>query len=191
MELFAPLNRMMGRMAQLDWEALIDAHADKAYVFALGLTGNEEDAKELVQDAFAKAMDKIGSHDGAQSFEAWFLTLLKHLFVDGTRRYERRYGQSIDTVIGPEGLTVADSTGDGREPLIDRLEREESSKLVRRAMRGLTPDARAVLLMIDLQGMSYEEAAAVMGRPLNTIRSRIVRAREALRERLLALEVIP
>ena len=74
------------------------------------------------------------------------------------------------------------------ESVLDRLEREENSKLVRRAMRALTPDARAVLMMIDLEGMGYEEAAEVLGCPLNTVRSRIVRARIALRERLTALE---
>ena len=85
---------------------------------------------------------------------------------------------------------MADGVADIREmSLLDRLERQESSRLVRRAMRVLTPDARAVLLMIDLEGLGYEEAAAVMGVPLNTLRSRIVRARAALKERLLAMEV--
>ena len=174
-----------------DWDALIDTHANKAYSFALGLCGNEEDAKELVQEAFAKALERIDRHDPTQPFEAWFLTVLKHLYVDGTRRYERRYGQDLDKVIGPFGLTVADAITDGRElSLPDRMEREEISKLVRRALRALNPEARAVLLMVDLDGRTYEEVAQVMNCPLNTVRSRIVRARIALRERLLALEVM-
>jgi len=177
-------------MPEIDWDALIDANANKAYCFAMGLCGNEDDAKELVQEAFAKAMDRIGTHDPGLPFEAWFLTVLKHLYLDGTRKYEKRHGQSLELPIDAAGLTVAEGVADHREqPLIDRLEREENSKLVRRAMRALTPDARAVLLMIDLEGLGYEEAAAVMGCPLNTLRSRIVRARAALKERLLALEV--
>lgn len=179
-------------MAELDWEGLIETHAGRAYTFALGLTGNEPDARELVQDAFTKAMERIGTRDASQPFEGWFLTVLKHLYLDGNRRYERRHGQSLDVPIGPGGLTVADAVPDVREePLIARLEREESAKLVRKAMRALTPDARAVLLMIDLQGHTYEEAAQVMDCPLNTIRSRIIRARAALRERLLELEATP
>jgi len=177
-------------MAQPDWEALIDANANKAYCFAMGLCGKEDEARDLVQEAFAKAMDRIDSHDPSQPFEAWFLTILKHLYLDGMKKYEKRFGQSLDEPVGTDGLTVADSFGDDRElSLLDRLERQEDAKLVRRAMRALTPDARAVLLMIDLQGLGYEEAAAVMGCPLNTLRSRIVRARTALKERLLALEV--
>lgn len=176
-------------MADMDWDALIDASANKAYCVAMGLCGNEDDARELVQEAFAKAMDRIGTHDPSLPFEAWFLTILRNLYLDGTKRYEKRYGQSLDQPIDDSGLTVADGVADAREtPLLERLERRESSRLVRRAMRALTPDARAVLLMIDLEGLGYEEAAAVMGCPLNTLRSRIVRARTALKERLLALE---
>lgn len=177
-------------MADLDWDALIEANANKAYCFAFGLCGNENDAKELVQEAFAKAMERIDSHDSSLPFEAWFLTILKHLYLDGTKKYEKRYGQSLDMPITESGLTVADAIADDREmSLLERMERQENAKLVRRAMRALTPDARAVLLMIDLEGLGYEEAAAVMGCPLNTLRSRIVRARTALKERLLALEV--
>lgn len=177
-------------MPEFDWEALIDANANKAYCFAMGLCGNEDDAKELVQEAFAKAMDRIETHDPSLPFEAWFLTVLKHLYLDGTKKYEKRYGQSLDEPITESGLTVADAIADDQEmSLLDRLERQENAKLVRRAMRALTPDARAVLLMIDLEGLGYEEAAVVMGCPLNTLRSRIVRARTALKERLLALEV--
>jgi RNA polymerase sigma-70 factor (ECF subfamily) len=177
-------------MPEIDWDALIDANANKAYCFAMGLCGNEDDAKELVQEAFVKAMDRIASHDPSLPFQAWFLTILKHLYLDGTRRYEKRLGQSLELPIDAAGLTVAEGIADEREiSLLDRLERQESSKLVRRAMRALTPDARSVLLMIDLEGLGYEEAAVVMGCPLNTLRSRIVRARAALKERLLALEV--
>ncbi len=174
----------------MDWDALIDANANKAYCFAMGLCGNEDEAKELVQEAFTKAMDRIGTHDPAQPFQAWFLTILKHLYLDGTKKYEKRVNQPLEQPLDADGLTVADGIADIREmSLLDRLERQESSKLVRRAMRALTPDARAVLLMIDLEGLGYEEAAVVMGCPLNTLRSRIVRARAALKERLLALEV--
>ena len=177
-------------MSEPDWEALIDANANKAYCFAFGLCGNEDDAKELVQEAFAKAMDRIGTHDPSLPFEAWFMTVLKHLYLDGTKKHEKRFGQSLDMPIGESGLTVADAIADDQEmSLLDRMERQENAKLVRRAMRALTPDARAVLMMIDLEGLGYEEAAVVMGCPLNTLRSRIVRARTALKERLLALEV--
>lgn len=176
-------------MAQPDWDALIEANANKAYCFAMGLCGNDEDARELVQEGFAKAMDRIETHDPSLPFEAWFLTILRNLYLDGMRRYEKRCGVSLDAPIDELGRTVADGIADARDlPLLARLESQESSRLVRRAMKALTPDARAALLMIDLEGLGYEEAAAAMGCPLNTLRSRIVRARTALKERLLALE---
>lgn len=174
----------------LDWEALIDTHADKAYAFALGLSGNEDDAKELVQEAFTRAMDRIDSHDPSLPFEAWFLTILKRIYLDGIKKYEKKHGQSLDAPISEAGLTVADAIADDRErSLTDRLEKQENTRLVRRAIRALTPDYRAALLMIDLQGLRYEDAAQAMGCPLNTMRSRILRARAALKEKLLAMEV--
>ncbi len=173
----------------VDWDGLIDAHSNRAYSFALALCGNEEDAKELVQEAFAKAMDRFDTHDASLPFEAWFLTILKRIYLDGKKRHERRYGQSLDVPVDASGLTVAESMADDREiSVLERLEKEERTKLVRRAMRVLTPDARAILLMIDLEGLSYEDAARTLDCPLNTVRSRIVRARIALRERLTALE---
>lgn len=172
-----------------DWERLVDDHADRAYSFALGLCGNPEDAKELVHEAFAKAMDRIGSHDASQPFEGWFLTILKHVYLDGKKRHERRFGQSLDAPIDAEGLTVADAVADGREaPALETMLMEERRRLVRRAMKALNPDQRAVLLMIDLDGLGYVETAQVLGCPLNTVRSRIVRARAALKESLAGLE---
>jgi|CXWL01.1.fsa_nt_gi RNA polymerase sigma-70 factor (ECF subfamily) len=175
----------------MDWEAVIESHADKAYSFALGLCGNPEDAKELVQESFTRAMERIDRHDAAQPFEAWFLTLLKNMYLDSTRRYEKRVTEDLEKVIGPYGMTVADAVVYGRdESLLEGMEREEVAKRVRRALRALNPEARMVLLMVDLDGRKYEEVAQVMDCPLNTVRSRIVRARIALRERLLQLEAM-
>lgn len=172
----------------MDWERVVDAHADKAYGFASALCGNEDDARELVQEAFARAMAPGVKPPPEEGFGAWFLTVLKHLYVDGTRRYERRCGQSLDEPIGP-GLTVADAVADGREaPILDQLERKESAAAVRRAMRRLPPAQRAVLLLVDFHGYGYEEAARALGAPSGTMRSRLFRAREALRERLTGLE---
>ena len=189
MEQKGPLDRMVG-MRGLDWGRLVETHADRAYVFALGLSGNEEDAKELVQEAFARAMARERQLDG-RPFESWFLTVLKNIYVDSLRRFERRHGLPLDAAVGPEGLSVADAVADRRDPpLLARLERAETKALVRRAIRGLSPSLKGVLLMIDLQGMGYDETARALGCPLNTIRSRVVRARAALKARILALEAL-
>lgn len=171
-------------------ERFVDEYGDHAYSFALGLTGNETDARELVQDSFVRIFDRADQYDASRSLESWFLTVMKHIYMDSRRRAERRLGVSLDAPLGDDGLTVADTVADAaEESVLARLEREEESARVRRALAALTPDSRTVLLLVDVEGMSYEDAGRTLGVPLNTVRSRIVRARGFLRERLAAMEV--
>src|ERR1039458_5060143 len=89
-------------------ERFVDEFGDHAYSFAFALCGNETDAKELVQNAFVKIFDKAERFDSSLSLESWYMTVLKNLFLDGTRRWDRKRSVSLDE-IGDDGLTVADS----------------------------------------------------------------------------------
>lgn len=172
-------------------ERFVDEFGDHAYGFAYSLCGNEPEARDLVQEAFVRMFDRAEQIDPALPLEGWYMTVLKNLFLDGRRRWERRNGVSLDAPVGEDGtLTVADAVADTRdEAVLDRLERAETTGFVRQALSRLPPAARAILDMVDIQGMGYEEVATVLGCPLNTVRSRISRARALLRERLLEMEV--
>jgi RNA polymerase sigma-70 factor (ECF subfamily) len=171
-------------------ERFVEEYGNHAYAFALGLTGNELDARELVQDSFVRIFDRAAQYDASQSLESWFLTVMKNIFRDSRRRAERRLGVSLDTEITDDGLTVADAVADAtEEAVLDRLEREEDVARVRRALARLPEDARAILMMVDVEGMTYEKSAEVLGVALGTVRSRMSRARVLLRDRLLAMEV--
>ncbi|MFI5345313.1 MAG: RNA polymerase sigma factor [Elusimicrobiota bacterium] len=174
-----------------DLERFVDEYGDHAYSFAFSLCGNESDARELVQDAFVKIFDRAERFDDSQSLESWYMTVLKNLFLDGRRRWERKNGVSLDTPVGEFGtLTIADCVADEREEaVLSRMERAETAGLVRKALAKLSPEARAILTLVDMQGRGYEEAAKALDCPLGTVRSRISRAREALRARLLEMEV--
>jgi RNA polymerase sigma-70 factor (ECF subfamily) len=173
-------------------ERFVDEYADRAYGFAYGLCGNEADAREIVQEAFVKIFEKAELYDASQSLENWFLAVLKNVFRDGLRRWERRSRVSIDAPLGEDGLTLADALPDAREEaLLDRLEREESAARLRTALEALSPALRAVVALVDMEGLGYEEAAEALDLPLGTVRSRLNRARAALRERLLEMEGKP
>jgi RNA polymerase sigma-70 factor, ECF subfamily len=165
----------------MDWERAVDAHADRAYAFATALCGNEDDAKELVQAAFVKAMDRPERLPAPEQFGSWFLTVLKHIYIDAGRSLERRSTQSLEIPLGP-GLSVADSVADERERDPSReFERMESDAAVRTAIGRLPPDQRAALLLVDLEGYGYDEAARALDCPAGTLRSRLFRAREGLK----------
>ncbi|MDX6769281.1 MAG: RNA polymerase sigma factor [Elusimicrobiota bacterium] len=178
----------MADRAALD--RFVDEYADKAFSFAMGLCADVDRAQDLVQQAFVKVFDHADRLE-ADRLDQWFLTVMRRIHLDGVKLMDNRPKVTFDLPIG-DGLTVADALPDEREEaLITRLERVETRRLVRRGIARLTPEHRAVLLMIDLDGMGYEETAKALGVPLNTVRSRIVRARDALREVLLGLEATP
>lgn len=170
-------------------ETFVDEYADRAYGFAYGLCGNEAEARELTQEAFVKIFEKADLYDETQSLETWFLTVLKNVFRDSLRRWDRKSRVSLDATLGDDGFTLADTVADAREEaMLDRLEREESSARLRAAIESLSPDSRAIVSLVDMQGLGYEEAAEALGVPLNTVRSRLFRAREFLKRRLTEME---
>ncbi len=170
-------------------EAFVERYADKGYQVAYHLCGNAEDAKELVQEAFVRVLAKWESYDSEQPLENWFLSILKNLYFDGLRRYERRNTVPLDAPV-PElstGESFADVLADhGETPLLERLERREAADSVQRALSSLTAEHRGILTLVDVEGLGYEEAAEVLDCPLGTIRSRVSRARIAFRKALLA-----
>jgi RNA polymerase sigma-70 factor (ECF subfamily) len=171
-------------------ERFIQEYSERGFQFAYHLCGNAEEAKELVQEAFFRVIRRWDSYDPSQPLENWFLTILRNVFYDGVKRYERRHGVSLDAPIrdasGEPAASLSEVLADGREEaLLERLEREEERDQVRLALEALSPDHKAVLTLCDMQGMSYEEVSAVLDCPLGTVRSRVSRARAAFKECLL------
>lgn len=169
-----------------DLERLIETAGDRAFSFALGLCGSKTAAAEAVQEAFTRMLDNAERYDPAVPLESLFLTIVRNACYDQNRQWERRNCVSLDAPVGDDGLTVADAVADANEEaLLDRLERAESVELLQAALAELQPDFRTVVTLIDIEGMGYEEAAAALGWPPGTVRSRLFRAREALRLRLI------
>ena len=170
-------------------ERFVEDYSEKGYQAAYHLCGNVEEAKELVQEAFVKLIRTWERYDSRQPLENWFLTILRNIYFDGLKKYERRCGVSLDAPVPGLDRTesFADCLKDETElPLLERLERQEEAQLVQRALKALTPEHRAILTMIDLQGLDYDKVAAVVDCPLGTVRSRLSRARAALKRELLA-----
>lgn len=169
-------------------ERFIKDYSERGYRFAWRLSGNEEDAKELVQEAFLRAIKAWDQYDSSKPLEAWFLTILRHVYVDGVKRYDRRNSVSLDAPLSGEmeGMTFADALPDAREEaMLSRLERREASEEVQAVLAGLSLEHRTILTLCDMQGLSYEEICRVLDAPLGTVRSRINRARAAFKRRMM------
>lgn len=145
------------------------------------LTGQPADAEDLVQETLVRAYRAIDSFDGA-SPRAWLLTIMRRAEINRHRRYQPELleGSQLDDAVGsiadtPEQLVV----GKGFDATVDA------------ALRALPEKLRAVIYAVDIEALSYAEAADVLGIPTGTVMSRLHRARTKIRDRLARADMAP
>ena len=159
------------------WAEEALAHLDALFNYARHLSGKGDEAEELVQETYARALAAAGSFQ-AGNLKAWLFSILRNDFVD-----RRRHGQHAPGPLGPE---PPDPAWEG-ELLRDDLELERLRRVVAEdieaALGGLSEDARSIILL-DLEGFSEREISGVLGCPAGTVKSRLSRARGLLRRRL-------
>lgn len=146
--------------------------------FAMALTRDRTAADDLVQDTLLRALDKSEKFQAGTNLRAWLMTIMRNLFISQIRRYGSR-----PTLHSLDGESVHGVTQPSQEYSLGLRELEAN-------LTHLPEDQRTTLLLVGLQGLSYEEAAMVTGVAVGTVRSRLSRAREALRQ-LSALPETP
>ena len=168
-----------------DFEALAVEHAQQLYNTALRMTGSEEDAKDLCQDALLRAYRSFGRWRRECSFSSWLYRIATNLFIDQARRRKRIRLESLDApLVTDDGdqLTRAFESG-GRDPQA-LAEAAEVQREVHLALQKLPPEFRMAVVLCDIQGFSYAEISEIMDCSIGTVRSRIHRARRALKNHL-------
>ena len=172
--------RTDGESASLGQEAL--AYADTLYNLARYLTGNATDAEDLVQETYARALAAAGQFERGTNLKAWLFRILRNTFLSLARR--RRSNPTIgglDTVT-PKIEAPASEAWLRNDVELDRL-RKLVAEEIERALMSLSEDARLIILL-DLEGLTEGEVAAVLTCPVGTVKSRLARARQALRRQL-------
>ena len=159
---------------------LVYHYQDMAYNVAYRVLGNEDAASDATQDAFIKAYKALHQYRGG-SFKAWLLRIVTNCCYDLLRTHQRRPSTPIDDLVeDDEHSDILEDTDD--ESPEDWVDREELGRLIQRGLEELPPDQRTVLVLSDIEGMAYEEIAAVTSVALGTVKSRLSRARAKLRE---------
>ena len=161
---------------------LVQRYQDRLYPTLLRLTGCAEDARDLLQDAFLRAYEKLGRFHGDSSFYTWVYRIAVNLTLSDRRRRRVPGRRARGGAGGPERSDDPAMTDPSR-----RLEQAERDALVQKALNALQADHRAVVVMKDLDGLRYEEIAETLNIPIGTVRSRLHRARSELRERLRSI----
>ncbi|MBV9947020.1 MAG: sigma-70 family RNA polymerase sigma factor [Myxococcales bacterium] len=169
---------------------LVERHQRRAFGVALALVRDENDARELVQDAFLRAYKSLPTFQGGSSFFTWLYRIVTNLGIDLIRKPGR---QTAELGEGREAQLDSDEPGDADFPLLGRLDGTDPSDVVRRreiaarlreALDALPPYHRAVIVMREIDGLSYEEMAQAMGVSKGTIMSRLFHARQKLQRAL-------
>lgn len=161
-------------------EALLVRCRRTAYLVALQLLGDREQAMDVAQDTVLKLIRSPDRYDGTRPLTPWVAAVVRNLVVDLVRRRKVRRADSLETLLAEERIEVPDG---GDSPLA-QAERRELQDRVARAVQGLPPAFREVVVLRDYQDLSYEEIAGVIGIPRGTVMSRLHRARCQLRAAL-------
>ena len=166
------------------FETLVRRHEKRMFNIAYRVIGNYDEACEIVQDAFISAYKNIKGFKGEAKFSTWLYAICINLSRNRlkqlkTRRY--REGRSLDDpIMTPDGEIAADPPS-GEPSALDRLEARDVQQKVQLCINALDAEFREVIVLRDIQGFSYEEISAMLKVPEGTVKSRLFRAREAMR----------
>ena len=171
---------------------LVLVYQDMVYNQAYRMMGESETAEDAAQDAFIAAFRKLGSYRGG-SFKAWLLRIVTNLCYDELRRRKRRPTTPLEPVDNDDEEIESPRwlTDPGKTPE-EEAERGELTRALESCLKGLSPEFCTIVILVDIQGLDYKEAAQVVGKPLGTVKSRLARARLQLRDCLKGFgELLP
>lgn len=158
-------------------------HLESMYNFAYKLTLDEEDAKDLVQDTYMKAFRFISSFEQGTNAKAWLFRILKNSFINDYRKRSKQPSkidyQEVESIYNSDDVDLDITTDLRVETMQNRIGDE-----VTNALNSLAVDFRIVIILCDLEGFTYEEMSKILDIPIGTVRSRLHRARNLLKEKL-------
>lgn len=165
---------------------LLAQHQDKLYRVAYRMAGHQEDAQDLLQDALLEAYRSFRKFQRGTYFDKWLYRIMTNTFIDRQRQRKRiGWVASLDMPVSEEdGIQtreIADWESDPAHTALKTIFDEP----VQQALDSLPADFRMVLILSDVEECSYEEISEIMGTPVGTVRSRLHRARAAVKQKLM------
>lgn len=167
------------------FEGLVRENQTSLFRVAYRLTGDRDEAEDLVQEALIEAFEAFPRFRAGTHFDRWVFRIMRNTFLDGRRRKAKAKFDSLDA--------AADGGSSGRRELGISPFSADTEIMARTldgpiqdALDGLPAEFKMVVVLADIEGLSYDEVADVLGRPIGTVRSRLHRARLILKEKLKA-----
>lgn len=166
---------------------LVRLHEGMVVSLSARLLGDPEEARDVAQEVFLQVHRRLAAFEGRSSLKTWIYRIVVNQ-CHNRRRFWHRRGRDREEALD-EGLAAPDRFGGGawQASPYQQAVAGERARRVQRALLGLRFDQRTVLVLREIEGLSCEEVAGALGIPEGTVKSRLSRAREALRERLLGV----
>jgi len=172
------------------WEEIVRLNNRRIYNLCYRFTNSADSAEDLTQEVFIRVYRTLSSYNIEKgAFSTWLTTLARNLLVDHFRRSRMdRLTESIDASLTEEddSISLSARLPDRGPSPADRLASQETQKLVRAALARISPDLREAVILRDLQDLDYKEISQVLRVPEGTVKSRINRARNLLKDKLEA-----
>jgi RNA polymerase sigma-70 factor (ECF subfamily) len=168
------------------FEALVRRYERWVFTLALRMVGDRGEAEDMAQEVFLKAYRGLPRFKGTSRFSTWLYAIASHHCLNHLQARRRRpeaSGRGAEG-LGGEELQAVDLLPDAAPRADAVLERADLARIVQTELTFLTEDHRLILILRDIQGLSYQEIAETLGLELGTVRSRLHRARAEMRERL-------
>lgn len=159
------------------FERLIATYQGKVYTFAFAFTGQPDLAQDLAQDALVKVYRSLGSFRFQSAFTTWLYSIVKNTYLDAVKSRAGRE-RALEEPLSEREIAGLRELGTAEE----RLLQKESRRALFAALRQVPLAFRTVVMMADVQGLSYEEIAAALSLPIGTVKSRLKRGRDALKD---------
>ncbi len=171
---------------------LVLAYQDLAFNVAYRIMGDVPSAEDATQDSFIKAYKSLRSFRGG-SFRSWLMRIVTNSCYDELRRRKRRPAVPLEPYTDDDEIVESPSwIADPGESPEEHALRMELSLAIQNCLDGLAADFRLLVVLVDIQGMDYAEAAGIIKKPLGTVKSRLARARTRLRDCLQGFgELLP
>ncbi|MGI6577487.1 MAG: RNA polymerase sigma factor [Eubacteriales bacterium] len=171
------------------FEELVALYEKRVYTMALRMTGNQDDACDISQEAFIRMYRSLKGFKGDAKFSTWVYRIVSNLCIDFNRKAKRIKQVPLESTDEDEPFTITIS--DDRFDPERNLERSEIVRAINRALDTLSEEHKEIFILRELNGLSYAEIAEVMMIEEGTVKSRLFRAREKMRTALLAGGNIP
>lgn len=163
---------------------LVQQYEKRVFNFAYRMSGNYDDACDVAQEAFVRVFNAINTFRGEANFTTWLYRIVTNVYLDERKKQKSHMHTSLEDYIELEENSVTRQIEDGRPTPDNMVEQGERNDLLRMAIQDLPEYQRIMVVLYHTQSKSYEEIAEIMKLPIGTVKSRLNRARLALKEKL-------